>query len=68
PTSTYPINSRKWGESEKLPDELFIKVAEGTGKIVFDKLAKGPRQRTDRLPRSLKTNETADIYKVILSR
>lgn len=57
--------------SEKLEintvhDKLFIKVAEGTGKIVFDKLAKGPRQRTDRLPRSLKSGETADIYKVIL--
>ena len=47
-------------------DDLFIKVAEGTGKIVFDKLAKGPRQRTDRLPRMLKSGETADIYKVIL--
>ncbi|MBN3899431.1 MAG: ATP-binding protein [Nostoc sp. NOS(2021)] len=53
-------------EIDNISDELFIKVAEGTGKIVFDKLAKGPRQRTDRLPRMLKSGETADIYKVIL--
>ena len=53
-------------EIDDISDELFIKVAEGTGKIVFDKLAKGPRQKTDRLPRMLKSGETADIYKVIL--
>jgi hypothetical protein len=46
--------------------ELFRGVAEGTGKVVFDKLARGPRQRTDRMQRRLKTGETADIYRVTL--
>jgi hypothetical protein len=49
-----------------MPKTLFSDVAEGTGKVVFDKLAKGPRQRTDRIQRKLKNGETADIYKVTL--
>jgi hypothetical protein len=51
---------------DSVSDQLFTKVAEGTGRIIFDKLAKGPRQRTDRIQRTLKTGEAADIYKVIL--
>ena len=47
-------------------DELFTKVAEQTGRVIFDKLARGPRQRSNRLPRTLKNGETADIYKVTL--
>lgn len=47
-------------------DILFKKSAEATGKIIFDKLAKGPRQRTDRLQRPLVGGGTADIYRVIL--
>ncbi|MTJ50440.1 hypothetical protein FJR05_22295, partial [Dolichospermum sp. UHCC 0259] len=27
PTSTYPINSRKWGESEKLPSNLLTALS-----------------------------------------
>ncbi len=49
-----------------LSDNLFKKVAEGTGKVVFDRLAKGPRQRSDRMQRTLKNGKTADIYKVTL--
>ena len=45
---------------------IFKNVAEGTGKIVFEKLAKGPRTRTDRMQRPLKNGEAADIYKVVL--
>ncbi|PWV88041.1 hypothetical protein [Pantoea ananatis] len=47
-------------------DSIFKKVAESTGKIVFDKLATGPNQRTDRIPRKLKSGEEVDIYKVVL--
>lgn len=49
-----------------IDDGLFNKVAEGTGKVVFDKLATGPRQRTDRIDRQLKTGETVDIYRAVL--
>lgn len=47
-------------------DSLFKSVAESTGKVVFDKLATGPRQRSDRLARLLKSGERVDIYKVVL--
>lgn len=49
-----------------LEKDLFEKIAEGTGKVVFDKLAKGPRQRSDRKPRPLVSGGTADIYRVVL--
>ncbi len=48
------------------PSALFKKSAEATGKIIFDKLATGPRQRTDRMQRPLAGGGTADIYRVIL--
>jgi hypothetical protein len=46
--------------------ELFRAIAEGTGKVIFDKLAKGPRQRSDRKPRPLTAGGEADIYRVVL--
>ncbi|QHP81453.1 hypothetical protein EO763_16950 [Pectobacterium odoriferum] len=51
---------------KKIDDTLFKKVAEATGKTVFDKLATGPRQRSDRMARGLKNGERVDIYKVVL--
>ena len=51
---------------DAMADELFKKVASGTGKVIFDKLASGPRQRTDRIDRKLKTGATVDIYGVVL--
>jgi hypothetical protein len=50
----------------EVDDSLFESVAEGTGKVIFEKLAKGPRSRTDRLQRSLAGGGTSDIYKVVL--
>lgn len=50
----------------RISDSLFRRIAEGTGKVVFDKLAKGPRQRSDRKPRPLAAGGTADIYRVVL--
>ena len=49
-----------------IPDQLFAQVAESTGKVVFDKLIRGPRQRADRIQRKLKNGNTADIYEVML--
>lgn len=63
------------GVSETLPQhrtvpfvkqDLFRSIAEGTGKVVFDKLAKGPRQRSDRKPRPLVSGGAADIYEIVL--
>jgi len=45
---------------------IFREVARDLGKSIYDKLAKGPRQRTDRLLRKLKSGQSVDIYKVVL--
>ncbi len=50
----------------QLPQDLFVDVAEGTGRVVFEKLARGPRQRSDRKQRKLVSGGEADIYRVVL--
>ncbi|QCW99899.1 hypothetical protein FGM00_07220 [Aggregatimonas sangjinii] len=45
---------------------LFKSVAEYTGKVIFDKLSKGPRQRADRVQRQLSNGSTTDIYGLVL--
>lgn len=47
-------------------DELFREIAETIGRPIFEKLARGPRQRTDRVPRKLKSGEDVDIYQLVL--
>lgn len=49
-----------------IDESIFCNVAEGTGKIIYDRLAKGPRQRKDRMQRKLTKGGTVDIYKVVL--
>jgi len=49
-----------------ISDDTFKNIANHTGKVIFEKLAKGPRQRSDRKPRPLAVGGTADIYKVVL--
>lgn len=51
---------------DEVPDSLFEGVAVGTGKVVFDRLARGPRQRTDRIQRPLRGGGSVDIYEVVL--
>jgi hypothetical protein len=53
-------------EVPEVADSLFHKVAAGTGKVIFDRLATGPRQRTERIDRKLKNGKTTDIYGVVL--
>lgn len=47
-------------------EKLFSIVAEDTSKTVFDKLAKGPNQRTDRNQRNFQDGTTGDIYVAVL--
>ena len=47
-------------------DPLFERVAADTSKTVFDRLAKGPRQRSDRNQRQFKNGRTGDIYVAVL--
>lgn len=47
-------------------ESIFRDIAETIGRPIFEKLARGPRQRTDRLPRELKSGKTVDIYELVL--
>jgi hypothetical protein len=47
-------------------DQLFTKVATDTSKTMFERLAKGPRQRSDRTQRRFRDGSTGDIYVAVL--
>ena len=47
-------------------DSVFREVAETIGRPIFEKLARGPRQRTDRVSRQLKDGRQVDIYELVL--
>ena len=44
----------------------FHEVAEAVGRPIFEKLARGPRQRSDRVERELKDDRSVDIYELVL--
>ncbi len=48
-------------------DEFFRARAAGTAKGEFDRLARGPRERTKRIPRHLKDGREVDIYHLVLA-
>lgn len=50
---------------EKL-ESVFREVAETIGRPIFEKLARGPRPRTDRVQRHLKDGKVVDIYQLVL--
>ncbi|HET8637534.1 MAG TPA: hypothetical protein VFL96_11855 [Acidobacteriaceae bacterium] len=52
--------------SENDLQNVYRDVAAAIGRPIFEKLARGPRQRTDRLQRELKGGETVDIYELVL--
>jgi hypothetical protein len=45
---------------------VFREVAENIGRPIFEKLARGPRQRSDRVERKLKNGQGVDIYELVL--
>ncbi len=45
---------------------IYKDVADSIGRPIFEKLARGPRQRTDRVPRELADGGIVDIYQLIL--
>jgi hypothetical protein len=49
-----------------LPRALFQDIASSIGKVIFDKLKKGPRQRSDRKKRTLAKGGTVDTYEAVL--
>ena len=46
--------------------DVFEKIAEHSGRSMFDKLKRGPRARSDRKKRKLKNGIETDIYGVVL--
>lgn len=46
--------------------DIFVEIAEHSGRSIFNKLKKGPRARSDRKKRLLKTGEQTDIYGVVM--
>ena len=47
-------------------DAIFREIAKSSGRELFEKLARGPRQRSDRIHRQLKNGEQTDIYGVVM--
>ncbi len=47
-------------------EKVYRDVAETIGRPIFEKLARGPRQRTDRNKRALKNGRDVDIYGLVL--
>jgi hypothetical protein len=45
---------------------VFTETAETIGRPIFEKLARGPRQRSDRIARQLKVGGEVDIYGLVL--
>jgi hypothetical protein len=52
--------------SDDAMERVFRETADTIGRPIFEKLARGPRQRSDRIPRILKTGEKVDIYSLVL--
>lgn len=47
--------------------DIFSEIAEHSGRSMFEKLKRGPRARTDRIPRLLADGTTTDIYGVVMN-
>lgn len=65
------LNETHIGEKINLPepdyDDFFTNIVSTiSSKVAFERLAKGPRQRADRVQRELANGETVDIYTATL--
>lgn len=47
-------------------NRVFAETAETIGRPIFEKLARGPRQRSDRIARELRSGDEVDIYGLVL--
>jgi hypothetical protein len=67
---THGITKSFNGASADLNDAgvkaVFVETAETIGRPIFEKLARGPRQRSDRISRELKNGARVDIYGLVL--
>lgn len=65
------INETIEGETIEIPEpdytDFFTNIVSSiSSKVAFERLAKGPRQRADRVQRELSSGETVDIYTATL--
>ncbi|AKJ28327.1 hypothetical protein AAW51_1636 [Caldimonas brevitalea] len=58
--------SKRLHVDDRLAEQVFKDVADTIGRPIFEKLARGPRQRSDRIPRKLKDGREVDIYELVL--
>lgn len=64
---THPVESKQQLDlTQQDLESVFRAAAETIGRPIFEKLARGPRQRSDRKKRKLKNGATVDIYHLIL--
>lgn len=63
---SFESNAAKKTISDEDLNKIFLDVAETIGRPIFEKLARGPQQRTDRVKRGLKDGRTVDIYELVL--
>lgn len=61
-----PFRLRELPLSNNEIETAFHNVAETIGRPMFEKLARGPRQRTDRVKRELADGRKVDIYQLVL--
>lgn len=59
------VRKIKLGENIEL-EKIFREIAKSSGRELFEKLARGPRQRSDRIQRKLKNGDQTDIYGVVM--
>ena len=52
--------------SQSEVEEIFVEIAEHSGRSIFNRLKKGPRARKDRKQRYLKNGEVTDIYGLVM--
>lgn len=62
--TAYSLRHVDVGRKER--EAVFRTVAASTGKTMFEKLSRGPRQRTDRKERELADGSKTDIYGLVL--
>lgn len=62
----YATSKRKLAFTSTHAEGVFREVADTIGRPIFEKLARGPRQRTDRIARQLKDGREVDIYELVL--
>lgn len=60
------LQTKKEIKDDNILSVLFKKVASSTGKVMFDKLRKGPNQRSDRVDRPTVDGKLTDIYGLVL--